>query len=75
MVQLKRHILKTISYRILSSSIGFLILFITTGSAKIGATFTVAELLYKPVLYFIHERFWWKYIRYGIKNTDSEKKE
>ena len=23
----------------------------------------------------VGESFWWKYIRYGIKNTDSEKKE
>jgi uncharacterized membrane protein len=65
---IKRHLLKTISYRILSSSIGFIILFFTTGSAKIGATFTVAELIYKPFLYFVHERWWFKYIKYGVKD-------
>jgi uncharacterized membrane protein len=65
---IKRHLLKTISYRILSSSIGFIILFFTTGSAKIGATFTVAELIYKPFLYFVHERWWFKYIKYGTKD-------
>jgi len=65
---IKRHLLKTISYRILSSSIGFIILFFTTGSVKVGATFTIAELIYKPFLYFCHERCWFKYIKYGVKD-------
>ena len=65
---IKRHLLKTISYRILSSSIGFIVLFFATGSVKAGATFTVAELVYKPLLYFIHERLYFKYVKYGIKD-------
>jgi uncharacterized membrane protein len=67
MVQAKRHLIKTISYRIISSSIGFLILYIATGDAKVGATFTTAELLYKPFLYFVHERVWYKWIKFGLK--------
>ena len=63
----KRHIAKTISYRIVSSSIGFSLVYIFTGDAKIGATFSMAELLYKPLLYFFHERVWYKYIKFGLK--------
>jgi len=63
----KRHIAKTISYRIVSSSIGFSLVYIFTGYAKIGATFSMAELLYKPLLYFFHERVWYKYIKFGLK--------
>lgn len=63
----KRHLAKTISYRILSSGIGFILVFATTGSFKIGATFSVIELVYKPVQYYIHERVWYKYIKYGLK--------
>ena len=66
-VAAKRHLLKTISYRIISSGFGFLILWQTTGDPKIGAAFTTAELLYKPFLYFIHERLWYRFIKYGIK--------
>ena len=66
-VATKRHLLKTISYRIISTGIGFFILWTTTGDMKIGAAFSVAELLYKPVVYFLHERAWYKYIKYGIK--------
>jgi uncharacterized membrane protein len=39
-----------------------------SGSIKVGAAFGVAELIFKPSLYFIHERFWYKWIKYGLKN-------
>lgn len=68
-VQVKRHVAKTISYRILSSSIGFVVLFVISGDAKVGAAFSFGELIFKPFVYFLHERFWHKYIKYGVKNT------
>jgi uncharacterized membrane protein len=67
MVRIERHLAKTISYRIISTGIGFLIMWLVTGSVKIGATFGVAELIYKPLQYFIHERIWYKWIKYGLK--------
>jgi len=66
-VQHKRHIAKTISYRILSTLIGFLIMWWISGSIQIGAAFGVVELVYKPVQYYIHERIWYKFIKYGLK--------
>jgi uncharacterized membrane protein len=67
MVSYKRHIAKTISYRILSTLIGFIIMFIISGSFKIGAAFGIIELLYKPLQYYIHERIWYKWIKFGLK--------
>ena len=67
MVRIERHLAKTISYRIISTGIGFHIMWLVTGSVKIGATFGVAELVYKPLQYFIHERIWYKWIKYGLK--------
>jgi len=66
-VQKKRHIAKTISYRLVSSGVGFVMMYFATGSFKLGAAFSVAELLYKPIQYYIHERVWYKYIKYGLK--------
>jgi uncharacterized membrane protein len=63
----KRHIAKTISYRIVSSAIGFGIMWAFTGDIKIGTAFGVAELVYKPIQYYLHERIWYRYIKYGIK--------
>ena len=71
-VHRKRHIAKTISYRILSTLIGFLLMWWISGSIKIGAAFGVAELVYKPIQYFLHERFWYKFIKYGLKNKQNE---
>jgi uncharacterized membrane protein len=63
----KRHIGKTISYRILSSGTGFTIMYFATGSIKFSTAFSLTELALKPFLYYLHERFWYKYIKYGIK--------
>ena len=63
----KRHLAKTISYRIVSTGIGFLIMYAATGSVKIGAAFGFAELIYKPIQYYIHERIWYKYVKYGVE--------
>ena len=66
-VERKRHIAKTISYRILSTLIGFLLMWLISGSIKVGAAFGAAELIYKPIQYYIHERVWYKWIKYGLK--------
>ena len=65
---IKRHIAKTISYRILSTTIGVITMWWVSGSIKVGAAFGVAELLFKPFLYFVHERLWYNWIKYGLKN-------
>ena len=57
---LKRHILKTISYRILGT------LTTVTIAYSLGASLEVSSML-KPVIYFFHERVWYKYIRIGSK--------
>lgn len=67
-VEKRRHIAKSISYRALSTGIGFFAVWTTTGSVKIGAAFSAAELLWKPLQYYIHERVWYKWITYGLKN-------
>jgi uncharacterized membrane protein len=67
-VDKKRHIAKTISYRVLSTLIGFVIMWAISGSIKVGAAFGVAEIIYKPIQYYIHERVWYKYIKFGLKN-------
>jgi len=64
----KRHIAKTISYRIVSTVVGFLIMWVVSGSVKVGAAFGMAELVYKPIQYYIHERIWYRYIKYGLKD-------
>ena len=73
-VSAKRHLAKTISYRILSTGLGFLIMWYVTGSVKIGAAFGVAEMLLKPALYYLHERAWYKWIRFGLTPEKKQQK-
>jgi uncharacterized membrane protein len=64
----KRHIAKTISYRVISTTIGIAVVWGVSGSLKIGTAFGVAELVYKPIQYYIHERVWYRWIKYGLTN-------
>lgn len=73
-VERKRHIAKTISYRLVSTGIGFLIIWFVSGSVKIGAAFSIAELFYKPLQYYIHERIWYKWIKFGLKKDKKNER-
>jgi uncharacterized membrane protein len=67
-VSKRRHIAKTISYRVISTTIGIIVVWGVSGSLKIGTAFGIAELVYKPIQYYIHERVWYKWIKYGLTN-------
>ena len=73
-VSVKRHLAKTISYRIISTLVGFLIMWWATGSVAFGAAFGAAELLIKPALYYLHERFWYRYLKFGLVEIKPTKK-
>jgi uncharacterized membrane protein len=72
-VSAKRHLAKTISYRIISTAVGFLIMWWATGNITFGAAFGVAELLYKPIQYYIHERVWYRFIKFGLNQQKNQK--
>jgi uncharacterized membrane protein len=73
-VSAKRHLAKTVSYRIISTLIGFLIMWWATGNIKFGAAFGVVELVYKPIQYYIHERVWYRWIKFGLVEIKQPKK-
>jgi len=67
-VSKKRHIAKTISYRVISTAIGVVVVWCVSDSLTVGTAFGIAELVYKPIQYYIHERVWYKWIKYGLTN-------
>ncbi len=71
-VERKRHIAKTISYRVISTLIGFVIMWWVSGDIKVGAAFSIAELVYKPIQYYIHERIWYKWIKFGLRKENDK---
>jgi uncharacterized membrane protein len=66
----KRHLLKTVSYRVVSSVIGFLVLWIFFG-ITVGVSFSLFELFFKPLLYYIHERIWYRHIKFGVTKVEE----
>lgn len=71
MVSYKRHALKTITWRVVGTIDTILLSFIITGSIKTGFTIGSIELFTKMILYFFHERIWYKFSKYGIKKQDK----
>jgi uncharacterized membrane protein len=67
MVSYKRHIAKTISWRIIGTLDTMILSGIITGSWELGLTIGGVEVLTKMILYFFHERIWYKFSKYGIK--------
>ncbi len=66
----KRHLLKTVSYRVVSSVIGFLVLWLFFG-IMVGVSFSLFELFFKPLLYYIHERIWYRHVKFGVTKVED----
>ena len=64
---LTRHILKTLSYRVLGTLTTVSTAYMLGASMELSSLLGVGELLLKPVIYFFHERVWYRFIRIGSK--------
>jgi uncharacterized membrane protein len=67
MVSYKRHILKTVTWRLVGTIDTMLLSWFVTGSWKMGMTIGGIEVITKMVLYFLHERAWYKLSKFGIE--------
>lgn len=56
----KRHLLKTITWRIVGTIDTILLSWFVTGDAFLGLQIGLAETVTKLLLYFLHERVWFK---------------
>lgn len=66
-VEKKRHLAKAVTWRIIASITTAIIAFIFGLPPKaVGAVF-VADLIIKFLMYYAHERLWYKHIKYGVK--------
>lgn len=59
----KRHLLKTISYRFLGTLTTVVVAYTLGAPIALASMLGVGELVLKPVLYFLHERVWYKHIK------------
>jgi len=63
----KRHILKTITWRITGTIDTMILAWIISGNALMGLKIGFAEVITKMVFYYLHERVWYK-INYGLED-------
>jgi len=66
MVNYKRHIAKTITWRIIGTLDTMIISWVVTGSWKWGLAIGGIEVFTKMILYYFHERAWYKFSKFGI---------
>lgn len=59
-ISYKRHIAKTITWRIVGTLDTIVLSWIVTGNPMAGLKIGLAEVTTKSVLYFLHERVWYK---------------
>jgi len=67
MVCYKRHFAKTLSWRVIGTIDTMILSSVITGSWELGLTIGGIEVVTKMILYFLHERLWYKYFKYGLK--------
>jgi uncharacterized membrane protein len=65
-VSVKRHLMKTITWRVVGTLDTMILGWLISGDFKIGVTIGGFEVITKMILYFLHERLWYKY-NFGFK--------
>lgn len=66
----KRHIAKTITWRIVGTIDTMVIGWLISGDPMTGVKIGGFEVMTKMVLYFIHERVWFK-VNYGLPHREK----
>jgi uncharacterized membrane protein len=64
-IHYKRHVLKTLTWRIIGTIDTILIGWFVSGDPTIGLSIGGIEVFTKMLLYFFHERAWYKLTDFG----------
>lgn len=69
----RRHILKTISWRAIGTIDTMILAWVISGDPMIGLKVGMVEVVTKMLLYYLHERTWYK-INFGLEHRNSNYK-
>lgn len=69
----RRHLLKTISWRIVGTIDTMILAWLISGDPMIGLKVGFAEVITKMLLYYLHERAWYK-VDFGLEHRISKSK-
>ncbi|MGB0171371.1 MAG: DUF2061 domain-containing protein [Flavobacteriales bacterium] len=67
----RRHLAKTITWRLIGTVDTVLIGWVVTGDPWIGVQVGGVEMVTKMILYYFHERAWFRYGKLGRENNES----
>lgn len=67
----RRHMAKTITWRLIGTVDTVLIGWVVTGDPWIGVQVGGVEMVTKMILYYFHERAWFRYGKLGRENNES----
>jgi len=67
----RRHLAKTITWRIVASATPFMLTYVVFGDIKAASGIVVAESILKMMLYYFHERAWFRHGRLG-RNEEGQ---
>ena len=67
MVERRRHILKAITWRIIATLTTIFLVWLFTNEIELALKFGIAEVIIKLLVYYFHERVWYKWIKFGLK--------
>ena len=63
-IELRRSLVKAVTYRIIVMCLDFLTIYLFTGKVRIALGFMLASNVYTTAAYFVHERLWAR-VRWG----------
>ena len=65
----KRHLVKSITWRIIATLTTISLAWIITGNTEIAIKVGAVDMIVKFVMYYLHERVWYKYSRFGVREN------
>ena len=72
MISRKRHLAKAVTWRLVATTTTVIIVGVGTGDWRVGAGVGVVELPTKMLLYYLHERFWYKFVGLGVSGAEAK---
>jgi len=70
LVSHKRHVMKTITWRLVGTIDTILIGWVISGNPLIGLKIGSVEIITKMILYYLHERVWYR-TNFGVRKKDK----
>ena len=73
MVHKKRHIAKALSWRAVGTLDTILLSWVITGVPLIGLSIGFLEAITKTILYYVHERAWYRFSNFGVRKKQENR--